>query len=329
MTDDDRERGYRAGKPLTEIIPPDRRRMKAAGLVGGGMVVGAVFVAFMMRTPAPTVTRVTTTPRVPTIQGFALRTERVDLAGERSGPVAPDGTPDWTFELTVNGPVAALALVQCEENGRPRDGARWSTIEWTPDQVDRVDVTVANRTGRQLSVSEDARMLNDAFGKMKSLGDGVHRIILAASTAHALLPWQDGFPMGQHICAYVIDPHGHVVKSPPAYVPNDAPPPSAPPTSIEPFVPAPPFDRGAAAQSLGQVKLTRCARLAGAKEQGRVHVTFAPTGKVEAVSVIEGIDPESPAARCIVQEFTRRASAPAFYGAPVHVKKAFTLPMSN
>lgn len=85
-----------------------------------------------------------------------------------------------------------------------------------------------------------------------------------------------------------------------------------------------PFDRGAAAASLGAVNVQSCKKPDGPTGSGRVEVTFNPDGSAASANIIEGPFPGTPVGGCIAGKF-RSARVPAFSGAPVHVKKSFTV----
>lgn len=76
-----------------------------------------------------------------------------------------------------------------------------------------------------------------------------------------------------------------VAKPTPAAVPESPPP-----------ITGNPFDRGAAAATIGAIKFDHCAKLAGAKPTGRVEVVFAPEGNVMSATVTEGLESTTPAA---------------------------------
>jgi hypothetical protein len=85
-----------------------------------------------------------------------------------------------------------------------------------------------------------------------------------------------------------------------------------------------PFDRGAAAASLGAVNVQACKKPDGPTGSGRIEVTFNPDGSAASANIIEGPFPGTPVGGCIAGKF-RGARVPAFSGAPVHVKKSFTV----
>lgn len=85
-----------------------------------------------------------------------------------------------------------------------------------------------------------------------------------------------------------------------------------------------PFDRGAAAASLGSINVASCKKPDGPTGSGHVNVTFEPSGSVSAAVVDGGPFPGTPVGGCIAGKF-RGARVPAFGGSPVKVGKSFTL----
>jgi hypothetical protein len=328
VTDDERnERGYREERPLSEIIPPDRRWLKATAFVVLGMIAGAALLAFAQHTSAQRAA-----PHAPTerasrpavIRSITLRTERRDVTSPRLGAIGPDGQVDWMFDLHVEGSVAGIVLVYCDENGVPKGGRRWATIDFDPAAPNAASFGPPREGAWQLGVSDGAHVANDVGGGIPILEDGSHHLVLHASTALLMLPSEDRLYTGGHVRAYVVGPNHEITPSAVLFIAPDPPPPPDPnrPTS-------PPFDRGAAAQSLGAVSVAHCGKLAGAEPTGRIELTFRPDGVTSDVAVIEGMDPKSPAARCVSETFQKKTRVPPFGGSPVRVKKSFSLPTSG
>lgn len=322
MSDD--ERGYREGRPLAEIIPPDRRRVKAAGLVIAGMLVGALLLVVVQGVVSSA--KKTKEAQAPIIESFAAAAEHEDVTSPRSGPIASDGSPDDEFELVVTGPVIGIVVAQHYPTGRPMPSAtRWGTTDYEPASPERAGYGMPEVGHWQLSVSEGFHRMNDPLGGMMPLGEGKHRLVLHLSSGGA-------FTAGSNVRAYVIGPGNAIAVSDVVHVSGDwvgAKPLPTPYVPDPPPVPGPPFDRGAAAAALGGLRFDHCAKLAGAKETGRLEVTFAPDGTVTSAAVIEGVEPNTSAARCIAETVKQKARIPAFGGAPVHVKKSFTLPVQQ
>jgi hypothetical protein len=88
-----------------------------------------------------------------------------------------------------------------------------------------------------------------------------------------------------------------------------------------------PFDRGAAAKALGEVRVQECRRQVGRGGSARVEMTVCPDGITRGATVIEAQFDDEQAWRCIEAKFNG-VKMPPFEGdggAPVHVKKAITL----
>jgi len=85
-----------------------------------------------------------------------------------------------------------------------------------------------------------------------------------------------------------------------------------------------PFDRGAAAASLGSVNVQSCKKTDGPTGSGHVTVTFSPDGTVQSAVIDGGPFPGTPVGGCIAGKY-RGARVPAFGGAPVRVGKSFTV----
>jgi hypothetical protein len=173
----------------------------------------------------------------------------------------------------------------------------------------------------QLAVSEGTRPSNDGSGGLVALGEGTHHLVLHASTALLMLPWEDKMYTGGHLRVYVIGPNHEITSGPTVFIGTDPAPAQAAVGTT------PPFDRGEAARALTAISVAHCAKLAGAEPSGRVEITFKPDGSGTA-RVTEGMDPGSAAARCVSKAFDG-ARVPAFGGAPIHVKKSFSLPTTG
>ena len=100
--------------------------------------------------------------------------------------------------------------------------------------------------------------------------------------------------------------------------PANTPPPAAAPASTQPF------DRGAAAASLGSVNVQSCKKPDGPTGSGHVTVTFSPDGSVASAVVDSGPFPGTAVGGCIAGKY-RGARVPAFSGAPVRVGKSFSI----
>jgi hypothetical protein len=88
-----------------------------------------------------------------------------------------------------------------------------------------------------------------------------------------------------------------------------------------------PFDRGAAARTLGSVNVQRCKRAGGPTGPGHVTITFEPTnGRVISVVVDSAPFSGTPEGACVAAQF-RTVAVPRFCGPQsIAVGKSFALP---
>jgi hypothetical protein len=86
------------------------------------------------------------------------------------------------------------------------------------------------------------------------------------------------------------------------------------------------FDKAAAKNALNSAasKAAGC-RQTGAGGQGKIQLTFAPTGKVTSAQIMAGPSASTAEGKCALRHF-RAARIPAFSGAPVTVAKSFKIP---
>jgi len=107
------------------------------------------------------------------------------------------------------------------------------------------------------------------------------------------------------------------------------------PATIVPLKPGPPepvggggattpFDRHAAAVSLGNINVQSCKKPDGPTGTSHVKVTFSPDGSVFMVVVDNGIFSGTAVGDCVTDKF-RSAHVPAFAGGQVSVGKNFTI----
>lgn len=280
------------------------------------MVVGALLLVLGQGILA----RTKVAPRAPVIESFSSLAEHDDVTSPRGGSIGGDGEPDDQFELVVTGPVVGIVVAQHHPTGRPMPNAvRWGTNDYDPAAAERAGYGMPAVERWQLAVTENSDRLNEPLGGMRPLDAGRHRLVLHLSSNGA-------FASGALLRAYVIGPDETVTTSDAVRIAGSWSAPKPPP------IPPPPpptngraFDRGAAAAALGAVKVDHCAKLAGAKLTGRAEVEFAPDGRVSSVRVIEGLEPTTPAALCVAAAMSKNVRIPKFDGAPVHVKKSFTL----
>jgi hypothetical protein len=89
---------------------------------------------------------------------------------------------------------------------------------------------------------------------------------------------------------------------------------------------ASPFDKSAAKTALNSAAAAAadCGQ-GGAPGKGKVQLTFANTGRVANVEIVEGPFSGTAAGKCALRQF-RAARVPSFSGAPVTVSKSFKIP---
>jgi hypothetical protein len=301
----DEQRGYRKERPLAEIIPPDRRRLKAAALVLGGMLAGAALLFFVQGATKPAPPALAPPARETFIHSFSIGGV-ADITSPRPGPIANDGEQDQAFDLVVDGAVESVTLASVDSAGREFGTNRWGTA--------------TDRPRWQLAVFEDARPLNQPDGTLRPLSEGTHHLHLYASD-------NGSFEPGSYFRAYVARPGGKITMSEPlaftGHGPaHDKPKPRIPPSEEQPA--SPPFDRGAAAAALGAVNLAPCRSEPGAEGTGHVTVTFSNDGSVAVAQVDQGTNLDTPRGACIARIY-RKVTVPRFAGAPVRVGKSFTI----
>jgi hypothetical protein len=304
----DEQRGYRKELPLAEIIPPDRRRLKAAALVLGGMLAGAGLLAFVqdVTKPEKPVEVAPSPPRETDIRSFAVGIAVADITSPRAGQIDSDGQPDQSFDLVVDGPIASIRIASVDSAGHPFGTSSWGTS--------------GDPRPWQLAVFEDGTPLNGLDGSLRPLPDGRHRLRLYASD-------NGSFEPGSYFRAYVVRPDTRVAVSEPlaftGHGPaHEKPKPRIPPSEQAPASPA--FDRGAAASALGWVDVSRCRSESGVDGTGHVTVVFANDGSVSHAEVDRGGNEKTARGACIAKAF-EKARIPAYAGARVRVGKSFTL----
>ncbi|HSQ65228.1 MAG TPA: hypothetical protein VLM85_18535 [Polyangiaceae bacterium] len=82
------------------------------------------------------------------------------------------------------------------------------------------------------------------------------------------------------------------------------------------------FDRRAAADVLGGVRVQDCAPPGGPHGTGRVKITFAPSGVATKAELEQGIFAQTKVGECIVGRYLG-ARVPPFSGGPITVEKSF------
>lgn len=298
---------YRKGRPLADLIPPDRRRLHAAALVIGGMIAGAALLAFVQEATKPV------PPPIPGERDTAIRSFSIggvaDITSPLQGAITHDGEDDQSFHLVVDGAVESITVASVDSAGREFGTNRWGTG--------------SDRARWQLAVFEDAHSLNEPDGTLHPLPEGTHRLRLYASD-------NGSFEPGSYFRAYVVRPGGKVTMSEPLAFTGHGPAhsktkPRIPPSEERPASPA--FDRGAAASALGAVNVRACESEQGSDGSGHVTVVFANDGAVSVVEVDQGANMTTPRGACIARAF-KTARVPPFAGAPVRVGKTFTVGVS-
>jgi len=99
-------------------------------------------------------------------------------------------------------------------------------------------------------------------------------------------------------------------------------------TQVEPGPTGPPgmapFDRGAAAQAVGQVNLSSCKNAGAPTGASHVTITFNPDGSVAAAIIDGGPLAGTSAGSCVANKY-RNARVPPFSGSAVRIGKTFML----
>jgi hypothetical protein len=309
----DEQRGYRQERPLADIIPPDRRRLRAAALVAGGMIAGAALFGFVQHVTTPVPPAIAPYESEAEIRSFSVGIATADITSPRPGPIASDGKPDQSFDLVVDGAVESIAITSVDSAGRTYGMSRWATSGDEPRW--------------QLAVFEDANPVNRAEGTLAPLAAGRHRLRLYASD-------NGSFEPGSYFRASITQPGGRVTKSVPlaftghgpahvpAHVPAREEKPPIPPS--EQGAASPAFNRAAAAAALGTIDVRHCRSLSGADGSGHVQVVFANDGTVSHAEIDDGPNMKPPRGECITNTF-RATRVPPFAGAPVRVGKTFSI----
>ena len=100
----------------------------------------------------------------------------------------------------------------------------------------------------------------------------------------------------------------------------------AAPAAAAPAAGAGPFDRGAAAASLGSIanSVASCKKPGGPTGEGHVSITIAPSGSVTSAVVDQPPYAGTAVGGCVAGKF-RSAHVPAFSGSSMPVGKRFTI----
>ncbi len=152
----------------------------------------------------------TTTPAVDTkITSFVVAAEnlKVDAVGMNRGSISPDGSRDHVFSATIEGPVDALFIAECDEKGNPVYGFRASTVgrnEELPKELGGVIDIGAMTIG--IGVVEDKHFVNGEQGGL-NLPAAHHALTLYAPNTAALQP-------GDYVRLWARSPTGGLAVSP-------------------------------------------------------------------------------------------------------------------
>ena len=126
----------------------------------------------------------------------------------RDGSVVPDGNRDLAFTATVEGPIDALYLVTCDEQGLPHYGFRADTIaghEELPGELG--GVVDVGRLTVWIGVVENNKWNNADRGALSTISAGPHSLKLYVPNTGNLLP-------GSHLRLYARAPGGALVAGP-------------------------------------------------------------------------------------------------------------------
>ena len=190
--------------------------------------------------------------------------------------------------------------------------------------------------------ANQALAMNDTPPTTPGAGSGKEPLAAAPGTGGAV-PVKAGATPPKPGLAAAPRPNNNAVAPTPDPTPAVTPPPAAPKNnsledelkkaagntggnSAPAAAPAStaPFDRGAAAASLGAVNVGACKKGDGPTGSGHVSVTFAPTGSV-VTAVVDGPPfAGTPVGGCVASKY-RGARVPAFGGGNVKVGKSFSI----
>jgi hypothetical protein len=123
-----------------------------------------------------------------TAAAVAPDSHQVDKVSPRDGAIASDGAKDAAFDLTVTGPLSALAIIVTDANGKGTSNQIWDSIVGT-DPIPAgmmVGFSVGSQTW-QVGVFEGDTLLNRPDGRLPPL-DGTHQVRLYASDSGYFKP---------------------------------------------------------------------------------------------------------------------------------------------
>jgi len=316
---------YRVERPLSDLIPPDRRRFHSVLLVAASVFTGAmllllgeqIYSAMALRRSVARTSRVAPPPVKAAIfsASVAAKYAWADRVSAVDGAPAPDGKVDPRIDVYLEGRFVALMLVPVGPN-KHRGGRPWDTI--VEDDPLPSGVSGGFERGSaswQLGVfdGEADRSLQRPDGSLVPLGEGRRLVHLYASDDGTI---EDGTIL--RVVGELAD--GSIVEGP-VFALRDVPPDGVLPNvgSAES-----PFDRGAAAAALGAIDVGSCYAPDGPTGPGHIRVTFDPSGKVSTALVDTPPFTKTPTGNCIATKFSQ-AKVPAFSGSPVRVGKSFAL----
>jgi hypothetical protein len=132
---------------------------------------------------------------------------KVDAVGMNRGSISPDGARDHVFTATIEGPVDALFIAECDEKGNPVYGFRASTVarnDELPKELGGVIDIGAMTIG--IGVVEDKHFVNTDLGGL-NLAATHHAVTLYAPNTAALQP-------GDYVRLWARSPSGGLAVSP-------------------------------------------------------------------------------------------------------------------
>ena len=217
-------------------------------------------------------------------------------------PTVPTATTSPTATVELNqraGPDTATGSARGERHHRADGHGR---VSW----LDRGQHAAAARNRRGRWCQDDERRQDDRRGREERSAEGSGGGAKQPDLPKTPDPPKQPASLGDALAAAAGQPNK------PAATDNGGGAASAP------------FDRGAAAASIGGVNVQGCKKADGPTGSGHVKITFAPNGQVSSAVVDSGPFPGTAVGGCIAGKF-RGAHVPAFGGAPMTVGKSFTV----
>jgi hypothetical protein len=251
---------YRDERPLTELIPPDRRRthsflLVSASVFTGGMLLllgQQIYSAMALRRQdiarPNTIVRPLVTPAIYS-SGVAPKYTWADRVSAVDGAPAPDGKLDPRIDVYLEGRFVALIVVPVSANTRRR-GRPWDTIVDDDPLPSAVSEGFERGSASwQLGVfdGDGDRSLQRPDGSLVPLGDGRRLVHLFASDDGTIEEGTILRVVGQLADGSLVE--GPVFASHEPLTERPAPSTESPSTA--------PFDRGAAAAGQGEARGVR------------------------------------------------------------------------